>query len=518
MPEPDLKTAAAAAHQAPAAGPFVLEVDAVAKRYGGVQALGGVSLSVQPGTVHAIVGENGAGKSTLMKIIAGVVAPDTGSLRLDGRTVMWSGPLEASRAGIGIVFQELSTLPTRDALANLFINREISRFGVVSRGAMAAKARPVLADLGLDVDLDGPVGGLPVADRQLLEIARVVIAGPRIILLDEPNSALNQRETERLFGIVRRLCARGVTVIYVSHRLEEVFAISDTISVMRNGAMIWTRPKEACSIPDVIEGMLGRGSGELFPPAPESTDFDGPSLRVEGLNVSGGAKDVSFEVLPGQMTGIAGLDGSGAESLLPALFGGRRSDCAHIAFPDGKRAPTSPHEAAGRGIALVPADRRREGLTLKQSIAVNASHVAIGSNGRWWQPVTDALMRARASRVIRNLAVRAPSPDVDVGKLSGGNQQKIVVGKWLETSPDVVLLDDPTRGIDVGAKQELFSLVRGLQAEGKIILMRSTELAELLGMCSQVMIFYRNRLAGIVDAHTLDPNGLLEAINTGRIP
>ncbi len=501
---------------APAAPPL-LNVAGLSKRYGGVQALRGVGLDVHEGTVHAVVGENGAGKSTLMKILAGVVRPDAGSISLAGKAIQWSGPLDAARSGIGIVFQELSSLPTRDALANLFVNNEITRFGMVSRRAMAARARPILEALGLKVDLDDPVGGLPVADRQLLEIARVLIAAPKVLLLDEPNSALNQRETERLFKIVRVLCQQGVTILYVSHRLEEVFDIADEITVMRDGAVLWTKPTRDTAIPDVIHAMLGHKAEALFPDRPDTAGVPGAPLIVEGLRVRGGAADINFEARPGEVLGVAGLDGSGADSLLLALFGRRAATSRRIAYPDGRTRPESPNAAARRGIALVPADRRREGLMLDKSIAVNGSHVAVGANGRWWRPVMLNALKHRARSIIGDLGVRTRSSATVVGELSGGNQQKIVVGKWLEIGPGVVLLDDPTRGIDVGAKSELFVLIRQMQAAGKIILFRSTELPELLGMCDRVLIFYRRRLAGIAETNALDDKGLLAAINTGQI-
>ncbi|MEO6012537.1 MAG: sugar ABC transporter ATP-binding protein [Devosia sp.] len=493
-----------------------LTVSGLTKQYGGVRALVGASLEVKRGSVHAVVGENGAGKSTLMKIIAGAITPDAGTLALDGKPVSFAGPLDAGRAGVGIVYQELSTFPTRDVLANLFANREPTRFGFVSRQKMMAEATPVLEQLGLAIKFDDRAGDLPVADRQLLEIARALLAHPRLILLDEPNSALNQRETARLFAIIRKLCETGVTVLYVSHRLEEVFEIADTVSVMRNGELVWTRPRQDLSIPEVIDAMLGQRAEDQYPAEVPRRSFGTPPLRVVDMSFQHDGQLFSFDVAPGEILGVAGLDGSGGDKLLPMLFGARGKASGLSIYPDGSGPPASPHAAALRGIALVPADRRREGLMLQKSIATNTAHVALGARARWWEAVTTSVLTSRARRVISDLGVKAQSERTIVHHLSGGNQQKIVVGKWLETNPGLILLDDPTRGIDVGAKRELFLLVRRLQLEGKIVLMRSTELGELLGMCSRVLVFYRQGLAGIAECGKLDQRSLLEAINTGK--
>jgi ribose transport system ATP-binding protein len=495
----------------------ILRISGLSKQYGGVRALDGVSLDVQRGSVHAVIGENGAGKSTLMKIIAGATAPDRGQISIDGSILPTSGPVAASRAGIGIVYQELSTLPTRDVLANLFVNNEPGYFGFVSRRKMAAAARPVFDQLGLDLNFDERAGDLSVANRQLLEIARVLISKPRVILLDEPNSALNARETARLFDIIRELCARQVTVIYVSHRLEEVFEIADTVTVMRNGHLIWTRPRAQLTIPQVIDAMLGHRAEDQYPPPLEPQTIPGAPLRVVGLRLPASDHAISFDAAPGEILGVAGLDGSGSDSLLPVLFGMQTPASDSSVYPDGLGRPLDPHAAARRRIALVPADRRREGLMLDKSIAVNAAHVAVGANSPWWRMVSNASLAERAQRAISALAIKAQSAHSLVHHLSGGNQQKVVVGKWLEIGPDVVLLDDPTRGIDVGAKRELFGVVRKLQSQNKIILIRSTELGELLGMCDRILVLYRRRLAGIARAEGLSEKRLLEAINTGVV-
>src|SRR5262245_251775 len=291
------------------------------KRYGGVRALAGMNLEVHRGHIHAVVGENGAGKSTLMKILAGAVRADRGEIELDGQPATIASPKDAAAHGIGIVYQELSLFPTRSTLANIFVLREPTRYGLVSRREMRRRAASVLAQIGLRVDLDRPVSELPIGERQLIEICRVLLTEPRVIILDEPNSALSERETQRLFGVLRQLAGRGITMLYVSHRLEEVFEIADRITVMRNGREVLTRDRVELTIPQVIEGMIGRQQDELFPPPLERSGDARGTLAVRGLSVGGALRDVSFEVSVGEIVGLAGVEGSGVSLLLGVLFG-----------------------------------------------------------------------------------------------------------------------------------------------------------------------------------------------------
>jgi ribose transport system ATP-binding protein len=487
------------------------------KRYGGVQALAGMNLEVHRGHIHAVVGENGAGKSTLMKILAGAVHADRGEIELDGQPATIASPKDAAAHGIGIVYQELSLFPTRSTLANIFVLREPTRYGLVSRREMRRLAASVLAQIGLRVDLDRPVSELPIGERQLIEICRVLLTEPRVIILDEPNSALSERETRRLFGVLRQLAGRGITMLYVSHRLEEVFEIADRITVMRNGREVLTRDRAELTIPQVIEGMIGRQQDELFPPPLERSGDAGGTLAVRGLSVGGALRDVSFEVRAGEIVGLAGVEGSGVSLLLGVLFGTTRATSGDVVYPDTKGLPHTTTAAARRGISLVPADRRRQGLMLEKAVATNIAHVAVGAmrSRQPWLPRSQLL--EAANRQIRDLQIKTQSPWTPVNQLSGGNQQKVVVGKWLEIGPKVVLLDDPTRGVDVGAKREIFAIMRRLAAEGRVLLFRSTELPELIGMCDRILVFYRGRLVGEVAGEALDGRTLLHAINTGDV-
>ncbi len=502
----------------PVASTPLIRVQHLTKRYGGVIALADMSLSVAPGTIHAVVGENGAGKSTLMKVLAGAVRPDSGAIMLDGNPISIDGPAAARALGIGIVYQELSLFPERSVLANLFVNREPTRKGLISLTEMENQSQAMLAELGLSVDVRQPLSRLSIGEQQLVELCRVLLENPRLLILDEPNSALNKAETERLFAVLETLRRRGITMLYVSHRLEEVFAISDAITITRNGRDVRTAPTSDLTIPEVIEGMIGQQREALFPPPlPPLPGRPERTLSVSGLS-GGKLENVSFSARSGEVVGFAGLEGSGVSDLLELLFGTRGPSAGSVRFPDGRGLPRSPTDAARRGICLVPADRRRHGLMLDKSILFNISNVVVGARNDgppWFSPDT-AL--ARAQRQIEALRIKAQSAFAPAQSLSGGNQQKVVIGKWLEIGPDVFLLDDPTRGVDVGAKREIYGLIRKMSADGGIVLFSSTELPELIGLCDRILVIYQGRLVGEVSGAALDTKAVLHMTNTGQMP
>lgn len=496
--------------------PEAIAVTGLRKSYGGIRALAGVDLVVAAGTVHAVVGENGAGKSTLMKILAGAVQPDSGEVRVAGQPVRLASPADARRLGVGIVYQELSLFPERSILANLFPDDQPTTFGLVDRPAMRRRATPVLERIGLRADPDMVVGDLGIGERQLVELSRLLIERPSVLILDEPNSALNARETDRLFAILRELSADGITIIYVSHRLEEVFAIADHITVMRNGEVVQTGNRAATTMGRVVEAMVGTSPAALFPPRPAEAPSGAASLTVRGLSVMDELFDISFDARPGEIIGLAGLEGSGVATLLGVLFGTRRATAGTIIYPDGGGIPASPTAAARRGISLVPADRRHQGLMLDASVETNIAHVSVGAlpSRRPW--LDRRAIRSAALRQIAGLQIRTESARAIVGRLSGGNQQKVVVAKWLEISPTVFLLDDPTRGVDVGAKREIYRLIRELADGGRTVLFRSTELPEIVGLADRIIVLFRGRLAMEATGGQIDDHGLLHAINTGR--
>ena len=496
----------------------IVSVRNLVKRYGGVVALDGMNLDAYEGTIHAVVGENGAGKSTLMKVLAGAVKPDAGSVLLGGVKVSMDSPAAARRHGVGIVYQELSLFSHRSVLANLFVNREPMRRGLVSTRAMEEESRDLINKLGLNVDVYRPLGQLSIGEQQLVELARVLLEEPRLLILDEPNSALNERETTRLFGVLQQLRARGATILYVSHRLEEVFAISDRVTVTRNGRDVLTKDRAALTMPEVIEGMIGVHQEDLFPAPAARPNFASPQrVIVEGLS-AGELKDVHFTASSGEVVGLAGLEGSGVSTLLKALFGMQKAQAGGVTFPDSRGLPRSPTEAARRGVCLVPADRKRNGLMLDQSILFNISHVVVGALNVGFPLFRTRDAEARARRQIERLRIKTRSPHALANELSGGNQQKVVVGKWLEAAPKVMLLDDPTRGVDVGAKREIYALIRQMSAEGRIVIFSSTELPELVGLCDRILVLYRGRLVSELKGGDIDNRKLLHLVNTGEEP
>lgn len=493
----------------------VCAVTGARKSYGGVKALTGVDLEVYPGRVHAVVGENGAGKSTLMKILAGAEQPDAGDVTIKGERVALGNVAAANRHGVAIVFQELSLFPDLDVLQNVFLARPPRRFGCASRREMRRQARPVLEAIGLEVGLDAPIGALSVDERQLIEIAKALLADAEIVILDEPTSALNAAESERLFGVVRRLRERGVAVIYISHRLEEVFQISDVITVMRDGSIVTTVDVASTSIPEIVAAMIGRKPSEPIDRMRRTSL--GPPLHVEALTVDGRVHDLSLVAAPGEIVGLAGLEGSGVGTVFDVLFGVGSPDAGRVRLPDQSPAPRSVPAAVRRGIARVPADRRSDGLMLDQSVLTNISHVSAGVLGRQGFVLRRRRLEQRAAARRDALQIKAASLDAPVGHLSGGNQQKVVLAKWLEAEPQLLLLDDPTRGVDVGAKMEIYRIIEDLAAKGHIILFSSSEHQEYVRLCDRVIVLYQGRCAGELAGEALTEHRILEAINTGRV-
>lgn len=497
----------------------VCAVHGVKKNYGGVKALVGVDLTVYPGTVHAVVGENGAGKSTLMKILVGAEQPDAGTMTVAGQTRRFQNVKEANHHGMAIVFQELSLFPHLDVLTNLFPLREPRRYGLTDRAAMRREAQPVLDELGVHVDLDAPVEQLTLGEQQLVEIAKALLADAKVLIFDEPNSALNAAETERLFRIIRELRERGVAILYISHRLEEVFEIADVITVMRNGEIVDTLQPGETSIPQVVSMMIGRDSGELseFYARHESARVEGEPLRLNDVSIPGMVDHVSLSAYPGEIVGLAGLEGSGVSAVLDVVFGLQPVASGSVTLPNGHAAPRNIPAAVHAGIALIPADRRNEGLMLGQDVISNLSQITAGVLGRLGFFIQEKTMREQAQARSGSLNIKMDSLDEPVSNLSGGNQQKVVIGKWLEANPTIVLLSDPTRGVDVGAKAEIYHIIHDLAAQERIVLFTSTELPEFVHLCDRVIVFYRGRVVGELQADDLSTQKLLEAINTGTL-
>jgi ribose transport system ATP-binding protein len=475
----------------------------ISKRYGGVRALEKADLAVAPGSIHAILGENGAGKSTLIKIMAGVVAPDEGVMTLDGKAASFSSPAAANQAGIVCIFQELSLIPDLSVADNISISSPPKRFGLIDRRAQRRVAEEALSRAGAsDVHPLALVKDLPLSRRQMVEIAKALARKPRILILDEATSALTAADVSKIFVVLKRLRAEGLALLYISHRMHEIAELADECSVFRNGQKVATYEAGTKSDNEVVELMIGREYIHAFPPKPKFVQSQSaPALEVRGLSWTDRLRDISLEARAGEIVGLGGLDGQGQRELLLALFGVLRGCKGEIRI-DGKIASIQSPEAAKAGnigMALIPEDRKTEGLMLPMTVRENLTFAALDRISRG-----GFIDRTEENRLIDEmvalLAIKTAGVDIAVGSLSGGNQQKVVIAKWLMTKPRVILLNDPTRGIDVGTKQEIYVLLRKLADQGAAIVFYSTDYDELIGCCDRVLVLYdgavKRELAG----------------------
>lgn len=465
----------------------------VSKRYGGVRALEKASLDVTAGRVHAILGENGAGKSTLIKIMSGVVAPDEGSMRLDGQLVSFASPASAKQAGIACIFQELSLIPDLSVADNIAISEPPCRFGLIDRRRQRLIAEEALARAGAgDIHPLALVKDLPLSRRQMVEIAKALARNPRILILDEATSALTAADVTKIFIVLKRLRDEGLALLYISHRMHEITELADECSVFRNGRNVATYIAGSKTDNEVIELMIGREYSHVFPPKPPLPAFDGPPvLESRNLSWTDRLRDISVALQPGEIVGLGGLDGQGQRELLLAFFG-VLAGCTGEVLVDGKPVAIGSPKAAKAdeiGMALIPEDRKTEGLMLPMTVRDNLTFAAldrISHNGF----IDRATEQRLISEMMSLLAIRPPATGVAAGALSGGNQQKVVIAKWLMNKPRIILLNDPTRGIDVGTKQEIYLLLRKLADAGAAILFYSTDYDELIGCCGRVLVLY----------------------------
>ena len=500
-----------------AAGAPHVSLRGVAKRYGGVTALSGVDFDCRLGAIHAVLGENGAGKSTLIKIMAGVVQPDEGTMTVAGAPAVFRHPAEANRAGVVCIFQELSLVPDLTVADNISIADPPRRFGLIDRAAQRRRAEAVLARIGCeDLDPRLRVRDLPLSRRQMVEIAKALAKDPKVLILDEATSALTAADVERVFAVLRRLRAEGVAILTISHRMHEIEALADVCSVFRNGRHIETFPQGARGPGEIVEMMIGREIAAHFPPKPAPTPRPA-LLEMRGLGWEDRLKGIDLSVGRGEIVGLGGLDGQGQKELLLALFGVLRGVVGTVAVggrPVRLRSPMDA-KAAGVGMALIPEDRKTEGLMLPMSIADNLLVASLGRLSRG--PFLDR--RAAAAAVaegIRALRIKVGDPADPVATLSGGNQQKVVIAKWLMTGPQVILLNDPTRGIDVGAKQEIYRLLRELADAGAAILFYSTDYEELIGCCDRVAVMYDGRVTAALEGEAITERAIIaSALNIG---
>jgi ribose transport system ATP-binding protein/rhamnose transport system ATP-binding protein len=501
------------------------EAQGVFKSYGGVRALRGVDFTVEPGTVHALLGENGAGKSTLVKVMTGATQPDAGSLRLGGVDVSFDSTAQAVRRGVAVVSQELSLFPHLSVLANLYPMREPRRGPFIDRRSMRRQAEPILDRLGFTPPIDTLVAELSLAEQQLVEIAKALVADPQVLLLDEPTSALENSATERLLGVLDVLRERDVGVVYVSHLLEEVMQVSDLVTVLRDGSVVVAgEPIASHTVPSLVAAMVGDRAGDRVPdsPRPERTplaiDPSAVGLRVDDVSLGHKLHHVSLVAKPGEIVGLAGLVGSGPAEFMHVVAGLRRPSSGTVTLPGGRRAPRHYRATIAAGVGYVSGDRRRLGLMLTKPIWENIVQVRTMGLGRDGGLLRHGQLRSRAQQHVVRLRIKVSDLNDPVGSLSGGNQQKVVLAKWLDNDPSVLILDDPTRGVDVGARAEINLLLRQTADDGAVVLLYSTDLEEIVGICDRVIVFYRNAVCAEVSGADLTQHNLLRLMNQGAEP
>jgi ABC-type sugar transport system ATPase subunit len=472
--------------------PVLVRLDAISKSYPGVQALKAVSLTIRAGEIHCLVGENGAGKSTLMRILAGAARADSGTIEVNGQGFNALDPAAGLALGIGIIYQELDLVPAMTVAENIFLGHEPGRAGVLNRRALAERSRAILSNFDLPISPQATVRTLGPAERQLVQIAKALSHDNRVLVLDEPTATLTDHEVERLFVLLDRFRRQGMGLVYISHRLEEVLRMGDVVTVLRDGEHVSTQPVAGLTKSDLIEAMVGRQLSETERRA--GCAGATVALAVEGLTRRGEFEDISFSLREGEILGLAGLIGAGRSELLETLFGLRRADRGVLRVRGSAVSIRSPRDAIGLGLGLVPEERRESGVILERSVAENLSIAVLRRLSGVFGLRRGALAELARTQA-RNLGIKAAGLDVPVAQLSGGNQQKVVIGKWLAADVKILLLDEPTRGVDVNAKAEIYRLITQLAAQGMAVLVASSELPEILSITDRIIVLARGRQA-----------------------
>ena len=489
--------------------PALLEMRNICKSFPGVKALDNVSLTVRPGTVHALMGENGAGKSTLMKCLFGIYSKDSGTITLEGKEVNFKSSKEAMENGVAMVHQELNQALTRTVTDNLWLGRYPKVGGImVSEGTMRKRTKEIFDQLEVHVDPKAIMSTMPVSQRQMVEIAKAVSYDAKVIVFDEPTSSLTETEVEHLFRIINMLRDKGCGIIYISHKMEEILRISDEVTIMRDGQYVATKPAKDLTMEEIIRLMVGRELTNRFPPkenVPGETILEVEHLSGKYTRL----KEASFQLRAGEILGIAGLDGSGRTEVLENLFGSMTKASGTIRLHGKEIKNRNPRESIKNGFALLTEERRATGIfgirdILDNTVISNLKHYLIGGIC-----LSNKKMREDTDWAIKAMRIKTPSQKTQIRSLSGGNQQKVIIGRWLLIKPEVLLLDEPTRGIDVGAKYEIYELIINLAKEGKSVIMVSSEMPELLGVCDRILVMSGGQLAGEVDAKTTSQEEIL---------
>ncbi|MDO8359326.1 MAG: sugar ABC transporter ATP-binding protein [Devosia sp.] len=491
----------------------LLRMDGISKSYGGVRALQDVRFACERGRIHALLGENGAGKSTLIKILSGVVQPDTGSIVIDGQPQKFATPAAANAAGVACIFQELSLLPDLTVADNISITNPPMRFGLIDKAEQVRIAERLLARVGGDdIHPMAPVGELPLSRRQVVEIAKALARDPKILILDEATSALTAADVARVFAMLKQLRNEGLAVVYISHRMHEVAELADECTVYRNGHYVETFAAGTRSDDAIVELMIGREYSSVFPPKTQKSMSAPPILKATSLSWAGELNGVDLEVRPGEVIGLGGLDGQGQRQLLLALFGTLVGLSGTIEIGGKPVRLKSPRQAKSPeiGMALIPEDRKNEGLMLPMSVRDNLSFASIAQFSRFGF-VDQQAEAHEIDAMVRLLQIKADGVNGPAAALSGGNQQKIVIGKWLMTKPRIILLNDPTRGIDVGTKQEFYQLLVQLAQSGVAIIYYSTDYDELVGCCDRVLVLYNGSVVRTLEGDQITERNLVAA-------
>ena len=475
-----------------ATAPF-LQMKGITKQFPGVLALNKVDLSVYPGRVLALVGENGAGKSTLMKVLSGVHKRDAGEILINGAPVEIASPIASRQMGISIIYQELSVLNNMDVAENIFVGREKKKNGFVDKKRQHEEAKALLARVGLNIDTHTITRRLSTAQKQMVEVAKALSFNSKLIIMDEPTSSLTDKETAMLMDIIRKLRSEGVAIVFISHRMNEIFEISDEIAVMRDGEMVQHMITSEVDEQQVIAAMVGRDVNDIF--HKEEAPIGDVVLEVKNLSTKNFLKDISFNVRAGEIVGFAGLVGAGRSEVMRAVFGIDPRESGEISVHGKPVEIKSTMDALAAGMGFVPEDRKEQGLILKQTIRANASLAALNSVANGWF-IDKKKEKSLSDEYVSKLKVKTPSIEQLIMNLSGGNQQKVVIAKWMATHPKVLILDEPTRGIDVGAKKEIHTLMSELAKQGVAIIMISSELPEVLGMADRIYVMHDGRIKG----------------------
>jgi ribose transport system ATP-binding protein len=482
----------------------LVEIRDVSKRFPGVQALDSVSLDIRPGEVHAVAGENGAGKSTLMKLLSQLERPSDGTIEIDGKPVRFRNPRHAQRLGIAMVHQEFALAPHLTVADNLALGREQTRAALIVRGSEKQRARELLKRVGLDINPGRRVSSLSVADQQRVEIAKALAVDARVVIMDEPTATLTEPEMEDLFKLIEELKADGIAIFYISHRLEEVVRIADRVTVMRDGKVVETLEKGDFDEPTLVKLMVGREIDSLYPK--EDSDIGDVVLRVKGVSRPGVLQDCSFEVRGGEIVGFAGLIGAGRTELARAVFAADPIAAGEVELDGQSLRLSSPRDAIAAGVGYLTEDRKGDGLAMQLPVEHNITLARIPGPGLW---IDRAAERRTAERHRDELDIRTPSLSRPVETLSGGTQQKVVVARWLETEARVLFFDEPSRGIDVGAKSEMFKLIGRLAARGRAIVLISSYLPELINMCDRIVVIRDGRTVGELSRNEFDEERIM---------